>query len=494
MKSSGLFWSLVREASVQGGSVLTLLALAIFLPPREFGIVAIAAVWLNLLVIFSDLGFAAAVIQRRVLDESHLTSAFVLNVVLGLLLCALGWVVSVAMAGLESASELAGIMPFLACSVIFTTISVVPQALARKQLQFKALALRDGSAVLVSGVVAIALAHAGFGIWAFVAQVLVRTLLGSLLVWFVVHWRPRLSEFRWNAVRDLWGFSSAVIVYSMLKWAQQSLDKFLLAFLFGTIQLGYYAFGERSIVAPTTSVRTAAGAYFFPVYSAAQDQPQTLAGHYLHSIRLLVFFLFPATTLYILVAPTLIPLVFGDKWTQAIPISQIFAGVVFAQVLMSPAGELMKARNKPRWLIYWTLALFMCQAAAMIAGSPLGLKGVVAAIVVVNFLFVGVVVRITFRLIPVGLSDLLRAVRPGASLSAGLLAIWLVMHNLGADPVATLLVLTLLAVAAGIVLLSTANPSLLRGVPRSSSARDSAPDPPRQDRGAHGAVADRDEY
>lgn len=462
MKSSGLAWSLAREASVQGGSLLTLLALAIFLPPDEFGIVAIAAVWLNLLVVFGDLGFAAALIQRKELDESHLTSAFVLNVGLGLLVCLLGWGVSAAMAGFTSATELTGIMPFLACAVVFTTISVVPQALARKQLHFKALALRDGSAVLASGLVAVVLAYAGFGIWAFVAQVLVRAMLGSLLVWFVVQWRPRLSAFRWSAVRDLWGYSSAVVVFSILKWAQQSLDKFLLALLFGTTQLGYYAFGERSIVAPTTAVRTAAGAYFFPVYSAAQDEPQTLARHYLQSIRLLVCFLFPVATFYILTAPTLVPLIFGDKWAQAIPISQIFAGVVFAQVLMSPAGELMKALNKPRWLILWTVALFVCQASAMFAGSLLGLKGVVAAIVVVNFLFVGVVVWITFRLIPVGLRDLIRASLPGTLICVGLLAVWLILHALGVSPVIILVALALLSMATGLLMMSVAYPSLLR--------------------------------
>lgn len=462
MKLGGLFWSLVREVSVQGGSIFTLLALALFLSPREFGIVAIAAVWLNLLGIFSDLGFAAAVVQRKLLDEAHLSSVFVLNVGLGIALCVVGWITSLLMTNVLPDPELMHIMPYLALSVLFTAISATPQALARKQLNFKALAIRDSFAVLVSALVAIAMAYGGFGLWAFVAQVLVRAVLGALLVWFMVAWRPRLSAFRWAAVRELWGFSSALVVHSILKWALQSVDKIFLAYLFGATQLGYYAFGERSIMAPATSIRTAAGSYFFPIYSAAQDDIEALRKHYLISIRLLVYALFPAVTLFILTAPNLIPMVFGVQWANAVPISQLFALAVYAQVLMSPAGELMKALNKPRWLIWWTMSLTAFQWSAMLAGASLGLEGVVAGIVLANFVFVGIIVWITRRLVSVGYGELIRAMIPGSLISVAILCVWLLLHLLGVGTIPALVTLLLASLAIGMAVVWKFQPNFCR--------------------------------
>lgn len=421
MKLGGLVWSFVRELSVQGSMALTLLALAFFLGPKEFGLIAIAAVWLNLLNITGDLGFAAALIQRKTVDETHLSSVFVLNIGLAVALCLLGIVISEIMGSAMHEPQLTAILPALASSLLFYSISLVPQALARKRLMFKALATRDTISVILAGFVAVAMAYSGLGIWAFVGQVLVRTATGSLLIWFMVDWRPRLTAFRWSAVIDLWDFSSALIVYSLLKWMLVSIDKLFLGYLLGPIQLGYYSFAERAIITPTTSIRNAVGGFYFPVFSMHQDNVDRVQGDYNNAIRMLTFSLFPLCILFAFLVPSVLPAIFGARWAPSIPICQLFAGVAIIQAITSPVGELMKALNKPRWLSIWSLAVTGIQWTLMLAGLSWGIVGVAAGLLAANVIYIPMIMWVARKLIRISYADFFKAVVPGA-ISAGAIA------------------------------------------------------------------------
>ena len=61
---SAMIWRAIQLLAVKGLSIGRLLALAIILDPEDWGLVAIAAVTVELLVAFTDVGLNDAIVQR----------------------------------------------------------------------------------------------------------------------------------------------------------------------------------------------------------------------------------------------------------------------------------------------------------------------------------------------------------------------------------------------------------------------------------------------
>ena len=75
----GLFWSAAQSWGNQLVTLAVFIVLARLLSPANFGLVAMAKVFLSFVWIFLDQGLSMAIIQRRDLEQSHLSTAFWTN-------------------------------------------------------------------------------------------------------------------------------------------------------------------------------------------------------------------------------------------------------------------------------------------------------------------------------------------------------------------------------------------------------------------------------
>jgi teichuronic acid exporter len=76
-------WSAIQNWTSQILSLLVFLLLARLLQPADFGLVALASVFVVVLSTLSNQGFAQAIIQRQDLEPEHLDSAFWINTGIG---------------------------------------------------------------------------------------------------------------------------------------------------------------------------------------------------------------------------------------------------------------------------------------------------------------------------------------------------------------------------------------------------------------------------
>ena len=159
--------------------------LAALLGPHDFGVVAMALVFIALRpACCRSRASSTAIIQREDLDDEHLDSAFWLNLVWCVVLagaCALslaGW-----WADVNDMPELGAVIQVLSLMIVIEGLEIVQQALMERQLDFKRLAIRTNVAVLLGGAVGLPLALAGAGVWALVGQQLMMATRLVALIW-----------------------------------------------------------------------------------------------------------------------------------------------------------------------------------------------------------------------------------------------------------------------------------------------------------------------
>ena len=153
------------------------------LTPRDFGVVAIALIFVGVIGITGKLGIGPAIVQRSGLSERHVGTGFVLSAVLGAVLTAAVWFASPEVARFFADPEAPAILGALSAVFVITGLGEVSEHLLRRRLRFGLLML----ATLLSqaagyGFVAIALALHGFGAWSLVGGLLARHALFTAVV------------------------------------------------------------------------------------------------------------------------------------------------------------------------------------------------------------------------------------------------------------------------------------------------------------------------
>jgi O-antigen/teichoic acid export membrane protein len=203
------------------------------------------------------------------------------------------------------------------------------------------------------------------------------------------------------------------------------------------VALGTYFFASKLILTPMTAIRSAFGAYLFPRFSRLQDDAAAVAGSYEFFLKAIAACVTPIMAGAAVAAPLLVPMLFRTKWSAAVPVIQIFTVVALVQAFMAPVGELMKALNRPGWMLLWSMGLSAIVAGAIAIGARFGIVGAATGLAVAHALALPMVYAITRRLIPTTLRSIGRAAIPSTVAAASLgLAMLLALRVAALPPTA----------------------------------------------------------
>ena len=352
-----LKWAYVATLGQRGIVLLLTFVLAAILGPEDFGMVAMATAYIIFIEMFVAQGMGAAIIQRKDLSREHLDSVFWLVVAASIVLSGVSVLLSPWWAAVNHLPELGSVIAFLSLSVPIKGLSVVQEALLRRKMDFRSLALLRGAALIVGGAVGVTMAFSGFGVWALVGQQLVGSALATAVMWKVSDWRPRLF-FSWRRARSLFGFSGGMLASQLGVYTAAQADAILMGIFFGPVAVGLYRLATRLMEAVlevgTRSIQTVA----LPHFCSLQDDAPGLRAAVLSCIRLSATITIPAMTLLALASDELM-LLLGEKWAPAAGVLKIVVFMGMAKALALFSGPLLLAKGYAKALagLTWVTAI-----------------------------------------------------------------------------------------------------------------------------------------
>ncbi len=352
------------------GAVINIV-LAAIVGPRDYGIVAIASVYILFMQMLLQQGMATAIVQRKTLTKQHLDSAFWLVMTTS---CGLT-VVSIALAGwwagVNHTPALRSVIIALSVLIPVNGLVVVQEGLMIRKMRFRALAIRTNVAVLAGGISGLVLAVRGYGVWSLVAQWLATDIVALVVLWSVSGWRPGL-RFSRVAARELLGFSVNVFLSALGGFANNRADALFIGIFFGPAAVGLYRLAARLIETLVSLAVRPLQTVALPELSRYQDEPDKLTERALHVLRLAGLLAIPILGIVAATADQIMAVV-GKEWAPAADALRILCVVGAVRVIMLFNGLLLQAIGKPGFLavLSWTQAI-LSGLAFVGAGLALG--------------------------------------------------------------------------------------------------------------------------
>lgn len=422
--------------------------LAIKLTPDEFGVVGIAIVVSAFIQSFSELGFGAALIHKKNTANGHFSSVFFVNLLLGIILGGTCFLFADIISAIFNSERIAPILRVLSVGFIVNSVSLSHIAMLQKEMRFRDLARRDVYASIAGAIAGIAALLSGAGVWSIVVQLITYYIVGALIIWHLAAWRPRLSEYSLDFLKELWPYSSKILMTNLLNFGVKNTDRILIGGALGTYALGIYTFGYNLVMLPISSINAAIGTYLFPKYSAMQDKLSEVRFSYLRVMKLTFFSLAPLVIIFSQTVHVFVDLIWGDAWAEAIPTIQVLCALAILGCFVAPSGQLMKSFGRPDWLLYWSIFTILLSAILLFLGIKIaGLIGASLALLLSCVLSLPVVMLIIKQLIGVDFRKIIKLIGPIAIASISMLATFLVSKIQGYDGLLSLSITTFAALA-----------------------------------------------
>lgn len=352
--SGAVRWAFVMNAGQQGAAAVITFVLAGLLGPTAFGVVAMALVYLEFFHLFLGQGLAGALIQRETRDPLDLDTAFWMVMAATALLVAAAVGGAWFWASFNRTPELTAISLALAPTLLFKGLVVVHQADLQKQMDFRSLAIRSNVAVLAGGAVGLALALAGTGAWALVAQQLLTAFVDLVLLWWLSDYRPRL-RFSRAVARELHGFGWRVLLNQIGVFASRRSDALVLGYFFGPAALALYRMAERlSQLVVEISTRPIAQVAL-PNFARLRTDRDALRRGVASAVKASSMLSIPAFVGLAMLAEPVFALL-GERWHDSAAVLRILCLLGVGRAMTLQIGALLQAVGRPGLLAAMTWA------------------------------------------------------------------------------------------------------------------------------------------
>jgi len=348
LKSRGVqafIWDLLGKIAMHGSSIIVTIFLARLLEPSDFGIIAMIMVIVTIATVFSDIGLGGALIQRKRVLLIHYSSVFYFNIIAGLILTLLTFFSASWIADFYNNSRLIPIIQVISFIFIISSFHAVQSVILRKELNYKLLTKVNLIASISSGIIGVALAFSGAGVWSLVIQLLSRDIIINILIWSVTRWTPSFS-FSFKALRQLWSYGFHMFLAGLLDTIYERFDYMIIGKLFPPATLGFFHQAKQLNLFVIKYSSGSLMSVLFPILSKIQKDILRFQRVVIKSLGIICFVTFFILGELYLVADELIILLFGDKWEFSIYYFKILALSGFAYPISALMVNILSSRGK----------------------------------------------------------------------------------------------------------------------------------------------------
>lgn len=327
--------------------IVSVLVLARLVAPEEHGLYAMAGTVFGGLLLFRDLGLAAALVQAAELTEEQCNALRWFLPLVGAILMGLNLALIPLAVWFFDEPRLAGLLAMLSLTFLLYGTGAFPRALLARQLRFVTINRIETTAAAVGTVAMIAAGALGAGAYAFGVFLLTVEAWAAITAWYVCDWRGRGTP-RWSSLRPLFRPGTGFATGNALTYVLAQLDALLVGRWFGAAQLGPYARANQLLTLPSLHVTLPLTQVTFATLSRLRPTSPAFVPHVCQCSNQIAYLTLPVAAACLALPHEIVRVVLGPGWSAAAPLLFWLAVSTAATSLAAVAQPLCLALGHTR--------------------------------------------------------------------------------------------------------------------------------------------------
>ncbi|MBQ7288433.1 MAG: lipopolysaccharide biosynthesis protein [Clostridia bacterium] len=316
-------WRFAERCGAQGVSFAVSIILARLLAPEAYGTIALITVFTSILNVFIDSGLGNALIQKKDADDTDFSTVFFFNIGVCILLYILMFFAAPWIAAFYEDVSLIPLIRVLSLTLVISGVKNVQQAYISRQLIFKRFFYATIGGTVVSAIIGIWMAYAGYGVWALVAQQLVNAGIGTVILWFTVKWRPKLL-FSFGRLKGLFSFGWKLLCSALLETVYNDARQLIIGKLYSSSDLAFYNKGKQFPNLLINNVNASIDSVLLPVMSKEQDKKDNVRAITRRAMKTSTYIMAPMMMGLAFTSNTVVKLLLTEKWLPCVPYLCVF--------------------------------------------------------------------------------------------------------------------------------------------------------------------------
>jgi O-antigen/teichoic acid export membrane protein len=334
--------------------------LSIYLERDEYGVFIIVSAFVNFFAYFSDVGLAAALIQKKdTVTEKDLKTTFTIQQLLVLIILAILFIISPYVSQIYHLNSAGKFLLYsLGISLFLSSLKTIPSVLLERELNFSKLVMPQVVESVIYNIVAVFLSWRGWGVASFTWAVLIRGIVGLVLMYVIKPWKPGFALDK-TSLTKLLKFGAPYQLNTLIATIKDDGFTAFLGGVLGADGVGILGWAQKWAQYPLRLFLDQVLKVTFPAFSRMQDNKNELKNSLTRSIFFVCFLVFPALTGLLIIAPLLIHIVpKWGKWQPAIiPLYFISINIFFAAAttqLTNLLNAIGKIKTTFKLMLMWT--------------------------------------------------------------------------------------------------------------------------------------------
>jgi O-antigen/teichoic acid export membrane protein len=372
-------WMSVSFAVGKVAQLLSQIILARLLSPEQFGVWAMVLILSNFSILFRDLAIAQVLVQRGLDNKNIVNTVYSLGINISIGLFLIQVLAGFPLSQFFGVPILFPLTAFAALVFLIGAGAGSHTAVMQRQMKFRELAISDALATFIRVIIPIICAGLGWGVWSFamgeIAMALVDSLLKHCLSGYRFTYSFRLDS---TAISEVKKFITAILSSSFAVQINTMTDNIIIGKLLGKQTLGYYNLAYQLAMTPAYTL-SQINRVIFSVLSQRDNAGKK--AFLSQALELYAVIFSPIYGIAFVIAPWLIPLLYGSAWKETVNLFQILLIFAYTRGIMAILGTALLALDKAmiNAFINWVLVPLSISS-YFIGVSLLGANGVAIAV------------------------------------------------------------------------------------------------------------------
>jgi O-antigen/teichoic acid export membrane protein len=233
----------------------------------------------------------------------------------------------------------------------------------------------------ISGVIGIALAYSGFGVWSLVVKTIAQNLCTVLLLWIGNKWQSR-GTFSRKSFKELYGFGSKLLLSGLLDTAYRNIFYLVIGKYYSAAELGLYTRAEQFKNLPSQNLNSIIWRVSYPVLASIPTEHEQIKAGYKKLIKSTMMITFVLMLSMAAVAPNMIIVLIGEKWLQSAVYLQLLCFVSMFYPLSALNLNMLKVKGRSDLFLKLEIIKRVTAVPTIIIGIFWGIKIMILSMMV----------------------------------------------------------------------------------------------------------------